>query len=99
MDNLNTINFLEPTKKYTEEWLESHRDYCREWFNADLIFWAAQFKSEAENQREKVEIAYKHWCTGMEVNLNTEELIEKFGDYSQDDFCALMKHLISKRLI
>jgi len=89
-----TKNFLEPTAKYVESWVESHP---KEWFNADLINWAEYFKKPDDGMRVDLLESYYLWCNQYEVRITPDELIEKFGDYPKEDFSIMLKYIVNDK--
>ena len=92
---INTTNFFEPTEKYSAE-LKEHfpESDIKLWFNADLLQWMNYFKSVNVYDKVQLNDAYRNFCEHYEVKITGEELLEKFGEYSQDEFTTLVRYLI-----
>jgi hypothetical protein len=89
--------FLEPTKKYTEEnSLLSNRtpEIAKDWFNADLIFFAVQYKNADYQQSVLVQMAFDKFQKHYEISQTYAEISELFGEYSKESFDELMIELV-----
>ncbi|MFA5207552.1 MAG: hypothetical protein WC428_02730 [Candidatus Paceibacterota bacterium] len=97
---VNIKNFVEPTEKYCTELkkynlsLSNSFETLKLWFNGDLLQWTYYYKRVEEKDKNDLNIAYKEFCDLYNVTITSKELVEKFGDYSNEDFDALIKYLL-----
>ena len=89
---LDKTNWKEPTEKFiTNFGVEGAKD----WFNADLIFFALEIAKEKDQKDVVCPIIdqYKDYCKAYDLDLSEEELMEQFGNYNQEEFDDFMKSI------
>lgn len=91
---IDRTKFLEPTEKYLQEFADKTPAVAKDWYNADLIGFALQWKNADYDNAVNVQLGYQQFCQYYDIVYTMKELDKHFGDYPVDSFNELLKELV-----
>ena len=86
--------FLEPTEKYLSEFTDRTPAEAKDWYNADLIGFAIQWRNADYDTAIAVQTGFQQFKEYYDIELTYEEINKYFGNYPADSFNELMREVV-----